>query len=340
MKNPSSFNRRDFIKTTALGGLGVGLATSVNTVYGMNKINETRIGIIGMDTSHCVAFTKYIHSLNNGFKVVAAFTTVAKDIPSCYNRVDKFTNELKDIGVKIVDSIAKVLDRVDAILLETADGRVKLKQATEVFKSGKPVFIDKPIAASLQDVVQIYNQAKKYHITTFSTSGTRFISKAQAVRNGEIGEVLGADTFSPVSYEPSHSDLFWYGIHGVELLFTTMGMGCAKVRRLKTEKYDIVTGVWNDGRIGTFRGILENSGKRGYGGQAFGSENIVNLGGWEGYEPMVDSVLDYFNTGRVPVEPQETIEIYAFMEAAADSTRQNGAWVTIDSVLDKVGYKG
>ena len=336
----TTFNRRNFMKTTALSGLGIGLTSSAGLVFGEGKANNMRIGIIGMDTSHCVAFTKYIHSLNTGFKVVAAFTTVAKDIPSCYNRVDKFTAQLKDIGVEIVQSVAQVLERVDCILLESADGRQRLEQATEIFKSGKPVFMDKATAASFEDVVQIYNQAKKYKVTTFSTSGTRFISKAQAVRNGEIGEVLGADTFSPVSYEPTHSDLFWYGIHGVELLFTTMGKGCVKVRRLKTEKYDIVTGMWNNGRIGTFRGILENSGKRGYGGQAFGSEDIVNLGGWEGYEPMVDSILDYFKTGRVPVEPKETIEIYAFMEAAVESTRQNGAWVTLESVLNKAGYKG
>ncbi len=328
------------MKTTALSGLGIGLSSSAGLVFGEDKAKNMRIGIIGMDTSHCVAFTKYIHSLNNGFKVVAAFTTVAKDIPSCYNRVDKFTAQLKDIGIEIVQSVAQVLDRVDFVLLETADGRERLSQASEIFKSGKPVFMDKAVAASLKDVVSIYNQAEKYKITTFSSSGTRFISKAQAVRNGEIGKVLGADTFSPVSYEPTHSELFWYGIHGVELLFTTMGKGCKKVRRLKTEKYDIVTGMWKDGRIGTFRGILENSGKRGYGGQAFGSEDIVNLGGWEGYEPLVDSILKYFKTGEVPVEFTETIEIYAFMEAAVESTRQNGSWVTLESVLDKAGFKG
>jgi len=340
MKHITSFSRRDFIKTTALGGLGAGLAATTNVAYGIGKKNEKRIGIIGMDTSHCVAFTKYIHSLNNGFKVVAAFTTVAKDIPSCYNRVDKFTAQLKELKVEIVQSVAQVLDRVDYVLLETADGRERLKQATEIFKSGKPVFMDKALAASFKDVVAIYNQAKKYNITTFSSSGTRFISKAQAVRNGEIGEVLGADTFSPVSYEPTHSELFWYGIHGVELLFTVMGQGCKKVRRFKTENYDLVTGVWNDGRVGTFRGILENKGKRGYGGQAFGADDIVNLGGWEGYEPLVDSILTYFETGEVPVGVNETVEIYAFMEAAVESTRQNGAWVTLESVIDKAGFKG
>ncbi len=340
MKSSSLYNRRNFIKTSALGGLGISFATSLNSVYGFDGQNEKRIGIIGMDTSHCVAFTKYIDSLNLGFKVVAAFTTVAKDIPACYTRVDKFIAELKGMGVKIMDSVAQVLEHVDYVLLETADGRVKLDQATEIFKSGKRVFIDKPVAASLKDVVGIYAQAKKYGITTFSSSGTRFISKAQSVRNGELGEVFGADTYSPVSYEPTHSDLFWYGIHGVELLFTVMGTGCVKVRRLKTDHYDHVTGIWNDGRMGTFRGILEGSGHRGYGGEAFGAKGISYLGGWEGYEPLVDHILTYFNTGEIPVKPAETIEIYGFMEAARVSSEQGGAWVDLLTVFEEAGYKG
>lgn len=338
MKSSLLFNRRNFIKTTALGSLG--LAASMSDLNAFDKNSEKRIGIIGMDTSHCVAFTKYINSLNSGFKVVAAFTTVAKDIPSCYNRVDKFTAELKGMGVKIEDSLASVLSQVDYILLETADGRERLKQATEIFKSGKRVFMDKSAAASFKDVVAIYERAKKYGVVTFSSSGTRFISKAQAVRNGELGKVLGADTFSPVSYEPTHSDLFWYGIHGVELLFTVMGTGCKKVRRIKTSRYDHVTGIWDNGRMGTFRGILEGEGQRGYGGQAFGSKGLAYLGGWEGYEPLVDHILTYFETGKVPVEPRETVEIYGFMDAARLSSERNGEWVDLQTVFNEAGYKG
>jgi predicted dehydrogenase len=339
MKSSSSFNRRSFIKTTAMGSMGIGMVSPLGNLYG-GVTSEKRIGIIGMDTSHCVAFTKYIHSLNSGFKVVAAFTTVAKDIPSCYNRVDKFKAELKGMGVEIMNSVAQVLKRSDYILLETADGRVKLDQATEIFKSGKRVFIDKPVAASFNDVAAIYQAAKKYGAVTFSSSGTRFLTKAQAVRNGEIGQVLGADTFSPVSYEPTHSDLFWYGIHGVELLFTVMGTGCVKVRRVQTEKYDHVTGIWNDGRMGTFRGILEGKGKRGYGGQAFGTKEISYLGGWEGYEPLVDRILTYFETGQIPVQPAETMEIYGFMEAARRSSEQGGDWFDLQTLFNEVGYKG
>ena len=336
--NNSLRNRRKFIKTTFAGGLGIGFSSSSLLANELAGNKEIRIGIIGLDTSHCIAFTKYIHSLDNGFKVVAAYTTITKDIPSCYDRVDKFTEQIKELGATVVDSVDQLLEQVDCVLLETADGRHRLAQAKKVFKSGKPVFMDKAVAASFKDVAAIYNLAKKYKITTFSSSGTRFMSKAQEARNAEIGDVLGAETFSPVSYEPTHSELFWYGIHGVELLFTVLKGGCKKVRRIKTASCDLVTGVWEDGRVGTFRGIVK--GKKTYGGQAFGSEKNTYLGGWEGYEPLVDHIILYFKTGEVPVEPSETMEIYAFMEAAVESTQQDGEWVTLESVLDKAGYKG
>ncbi|MCK5101666.1 MAG: gfo/Idh/MocA family oxidoreductase, partial [Cyclobacteriaceae bacterium] len=81
--NNSLGNRRKFIKTTFAGGLGIGLTTPTILAKDLINAKETRIGIIGLDTSHSGAFTKYIHSLNNGFKVVAAYTTITKDIPSC-----------------------------------------------------------------------------------------------------------------------------------------------------------------------------------------------------------------------------------------------------------------
>jgi predicted dehydrogenase len=326
--------RRKFMKYATTSGLGIALSNTTILGSSLNYPDNVRIGIIGMDTSHSVAFTEYINGHDNGFEVIAAYTTVSKDIPASYDRVDKFTQQLKDLGIRIVDSINQLLEQVDCILLETNDGRLHLEQAEEVFQSGKPVFIDKPVAASLEDAVSIYEAAKKHNVVTFSTSGTRFMAQAQKVRNGSIGKVLGADTFSPVKYVPSHSDLYWYGMHGVEHLFTVMRTGCTRVQRTKTDTCDTVVGEWDNGRIGTFRGIVDGSGGHGgHGGQAFGTEEIAYLGRWEGYEPLVDAVLHYFRTNEVPVEPAETLEIYAFMEAAKVSSERNGEWVTLESVL-------
>ena len=323
-------NRRQFTYQTTIGSFGAAIGAPIILGAGKPSVTQVPIGVIGMDTSHSVAFTKYINSQDNGFKVQTACTTVSKDIPSSYERVNKFTNEMRDEGVKILDSIDQVLEASECILLETNDGRLHLEQAKQVFESKKKVFIDKPVAATFEDVAAIYKLANENNVPMFSSSGTRYLSQPQKVRAGLVGEVLGADTFSPVSYEPNHSDLFWYGIHGVELLFTVLKEGCQRVRRFTTENYDTVIGEWKSGQVGTFRGIVK--GEKGYGGQVFGTDGMTYLGSWEGYDPMIETILEFFRTGVSPIPNRETLEIYAFMEAARISSHNNGEWIELNSL--------
>jgi predicted dehydrogenase len=235
--------------------------------------------------------------------------------------------------VEIVNSIAELLEKADCILLETNDGTVHLAQAAEVLKTGKPVFIDKPVAAGLPDAIAIFMLARKYHTPVFSSSALRFTQKNQDLRKGVHGKVTGADCFSPAPGEPSHPDFSWYGIHGVETLYTIMGVGCTQVSRTFAEGTDVVTGRWNDGRIGTFRGI--RTGKADYGGTVFCEDAIVPAGGYEGYANLLANILKFFDTGIVPVSEEETIEIFTFMEASNESKRKNGAPVSMKSTLDK-----
>ncbi len=145
--------------------------------------------------------------------------------------------------------------------------------------------------------------------------------------------MLGCDVYGPCELEPHHPDLFWYGIHGVESLFTIMGTGCKTVARVQTRDTELVTGVWQNGRVGTFRGIRK--GKSGYGGLAFGSKNIVPFSSTAGYEPLVEEICKFFRTGQPPVRAEETLEIYAFMAAADESKRQGGMPVTLESVVSR-----
>jgi len=154
------------------------------------------------------------------------------------------------------------------------------------------------------------------------------------MRNREdVGEVLGCSAFSPCSLEPHHPDLYWYGIHGVEILFTIMGPGCQSVSRVQSEGAEMVVGLWKDGRIGTFRGIRE--GKADYGALVFGSKGIERSGSYEGYAPLVREMIEFFKTGQVPIPPEETIEIYAFMTAADRSKEQGGSPVSIEETIAK-----
>jgi predicted dehydrogenase len=309
---------------------------------GPSKRKELRAGIIGLDTSHSVAFAKILNDADAkedvaGCRVVAAYPKGSPDIPSSTSRVPGYTKELQDLGVEIVDSIEALVEKVDVVLLETNDGRPHLEQILPALKGGKPVFVDKPIAGTLTDAVAIFEAARKYKVPVFSASSLRFAEGAQALRNGKIGDVKGCDAYSPCALEATHPDLFWYGIHGVETLFTVMGPGCESVVRVTTPGVDLATGVWGGGRVGTFRGIREEQGggKADYGGTAFGTKGIAAVGPYGGYRPLVVEIVSFFRTGKPPVSEQETLEIYAFMEAADESKRQGGAPVRIETVLKK-----
>jgi predicted dehydrogenase len=195
--------------------------------------------------------------------------------------------------------------------------------------------VDKPIAGSLTDAVAIFQAARHYGTPVFSSSSLRWIDGAQEVRGGSLGSVLGADVYSPCSLEATHPDLFWYGIHGVETLFTVMGKGCRAVTRTSSDDFDVVVGLWEGGRIGTFRGIRKGAG--GYGGTVFGEKGKVTLERYGGYQPLVEAIVHFFRTGEAPVAESETLEIYAFMEAADESKRQGGGPVLLESVLVKAG---
>ena len=335
------FNRRDFIKTSAITGIGVVTGSSLFAHSNIPK--GLRVGMIGLDTSHCIAYTKALNNPNAGtefagYRVVAAYPTSGSgDIPASINRLAGFTEEVKQQGVEIVNSIEELLKKVDVVLLETVDGRKHLEQALPVLKAGKRLFIDKPISASLRDTIAIFNAAEKYNVPVFSSSSLRYIENVQEVVQGKIGKVLGADTFSPAKIEKGHPDLFWYGIHGVEILFTLMGTGCQSVIRVHTDGTDIVVGTWEDGRIGTFRGT--RTGKHEYGGTAFGEKGKISLGPYGGYEPLLVEIIEFFNTGKIPVSSAETIEICAFMEAADESKLKGGISVDLQTILRRAKNK-
>jgi hypothetical protein len=299
---------------------------------------ELRVGMIGLDTSHVTAFTSLLNNPAGqnhiaGARVVAAFKGGSLDMEASFKRIDGFTKELTEKwGVKLYESIEELCQHVDAVMIESVDGRPHLAQAKPVIAAHKPLFVDKPLAGSLRDGIEIFRLARAAGVPVFSSSALRFAKNTQAVRQGSIGKVARAETAGPCSLEPHHPDLFFYGIHGVEALFTVMGTGCESVERGKTAEDKIeVTGTWAGGRKGTFRESKD------YVGKAWGEKGEADIGGNDGYHVLLAAVVQFFQTGVAPVPSEETLEMLAFMEAADESKRQGGAAVSVQEVLKKAG---
>lgn len=297
-----------------------------------------RAGIVGLDTSHVPAFTKLFNDPKaegdlGGIQVVAGYPG-GTDMPASKDRVAKFTEQVKGMGVEIVGTIPQLLEKVDVILLESVDGRIHLEEAKQIFPSGKPVFIDKPLAGNLPESIAIFELAKKHKVPVFSSSSTRFGEGLATIEgNAELGDLLGATTWGPCSYQAGTPDLFFYAIHGVEALYTIMGTGCETVSRVKGPVHDQVTGTWSDGRLGVYRGIVR--GKADFGATVYGSKSIHQIAESPNYANLCRAIGKFFRTGVPPVSEEETLELLSFMEAADESTRQGGKAVAIGEVFAK-----
>ena len=295
---------------------------------------ELRAGIIGTDTSHVPAFTKVLHSHPEWkVRVVAAYKGGSPDLAISANRVEGFAKTIQnEHGVEIVESIEALLPKVDVVLLTSVDGRPHLAQATPVFKAGKRVFIDKPLAASLDDVHRIVQLSKATGTPFFSASSVRFHPEIARLREnagvGKITSVRATYLLTPIEFHP---DLFYYGIHGVEALYAVMGRGCATLSRRMEGEADVTTCRWKDGRTGIYHGIAKADPKLPL-LSVTGAASTATVFGAGGNEGLIRAVAEFFHTGRPPVDLAETIEVFEFMTAAQRSKERNGAQVALEEL--------
>jgi len=294
---------------------------------------DIRIGIIGTDTSHVPAFTAMLNSAPGakdhvpGARVVAAYKGGSKDIESSISRVDQYAAQIHDkYGVEIVGDIPSLLAKCDAVILTSVDGRVHLEQARPVIAAHKPLFIDKPLASTLEDAREIARLAKAAGVPWFSSSSLRFGAIAA---EGKFADTQGVMAWGPGPLEPHHQlDLTWYAIHPIEILYTLMGPGVETVTRTTSDNADVIVGKWKDGRLGTVRAIRPYSE---YGAIVFREKEVVEIKPQTAgsYRPLVEKIVAFFETKTPPVPNEETLEIFAFMDAAQRSKEQGGEAVAL-----------
>jgi predicted dehydrogenase len=316
---------------------------------------DLKLGLIGLDTSHCVAFTRAFNDPTaadhvGGGRVVAAVKTWSHDMPASVDRVEGYAETIaKDFGVKLLPSIERLCEEVDAVLITSLDGRAHLPQARKVFAAKKRVFIDKPLAGSLRDAIEIFRFAEQAGVPVFSASAYRFYESLVAVQRADVGEVRAAISYGPAYLDEYHPDLFHYGIHPAEALFAVMGPGCESVTRSHTPDSDVVTGHWRGGRLGVLLGLRTQAiphkvtvfGSTGFAEQqptgarfsVFGSLNGTPTAGGDSYGSLLEQIIAFFRTGHPPVSAEETIELFAFMEAADESKRRGGHPVSLNAVM-------
>jgi Oxidoreductase family, NAD-binding Rossmann fold len=288
---------------------------------------DIKLGIVGTDTSHVVAFTAALNDPASpdhvpGARVVAAYKGGSPDLPSSRDRVEGFTRTLQEkYGVEIVGTIAELCARVDGVLLTSVDGRVHLAQVREIVAAHKPMFIDKPLASTLEDAREIARIAKQAGVGWFSTSSERY-----AVVDLKSDDLSGVDVWGPGPLEEHHQlDLSWYAIHEAEMLYTLLGPGCEIVTRVASADADVVSCRWKDGRIGTMRALRPYSN---YGVVTYHKNSKDQKGTASApassYTPLIREFVKFFATGVPPVSNDVTLELFAFLDAAQRSKDAGG----------------
>ncbi|MGH9695348.1 MAG: Gfo/Idh/MocA family oxidoreductase, partial [Bryobacteraceae bacterium] len=265
--------------------------------------------------------------LVTGANVVVAYKGGSPEIEESSSRVDKYASELHDkFGVRFVDKIQDMCGSVDGILVESVDGRAHLAEVKEALACRKPIFIDKPLAASLEDAREIARAAAAAHVPWFSASSLRY-SPIQTLKQEPV---KGAIVWGPGPTEPHQPlELSWYGIHAAEMLYTLLGTGCGEVTETTSAGADVVTCRWKDGRLGTMRVDRPYSK---FGAVVFRDKNRVESQPDVpvDYVPLVRQIVDFVASGKPPVPNEETLEMFAFLDAAQRSKKSGGQAVTVD----------
>ncbi len=304
-----------------------------------NTIGEEttmRLGLIGLDTSHVISFISLLNDpvhANHvpGAKIVAGYKGGSDDFPPSYERIDNFTQRLvEDWNITLYDTIEELCENVDAVFLTSVDGRQHLDQARPVITAGLPLFVDKPFTGSLAEAIELFKLAETHEVPLFTSSALRFWEPV--VEMGSLENIQGATSVGPCSYQPGIPDLYWYGIHGIEVLFSIMGPECIEVTHIHTDNTDLIVGKWLDGRIGTYRGIRNAASP--FRLTVYGADEVVDQELSGNYQGLMEATLELFRTGKPAVSREETLAIFAFMEAAAVSKRQGGIPVSMQDTLD------
>ena len=297
-------------------------------------MSALKIGIVGLDTSHCKAFTEIINNAANpnyvaGGQVICAYPGGTDAFSLSRERVDGFTQSLREeYGITMVGSIRDLVNQVDAVLLESVDGRQHLEQFRQM-AVGKPVFIDKPLATTLSDAKAIQQISVETNTPLMSCSSLRYASGIKDLVPGDVS-VMACEAFGPAPLLDDYPGLFWYGIHSAEVLFSLLGTGCQNVRLVEKPKLDIVVGEWDGGQMGILHGTRFPT--RDFGCVVHTSEG-TRLGVAQStppyYASMLQEVMAFFRSGHSPIAIEETMEIIAFLEAADASRKREGQQVSL-----------
>lgn len=283
-----------------------------------------KVAIIGLDTSHSVELPKLMldSAVAPELRMTGMVSTRALRFDTPFQLkegLDKRQAYLESIGMMVTTDFDTAVADCDAILLEINDPAFHLEYFRKCAGLGKPIFLDKPFADTLDNAREIMKIAAESKTVYFTASCLRFCPAIQEAHKS-VAHPKEGFIWGPLGKAMAGSSIVWYGVHATEMLEFVMGPGAISVQACANGGGYMLVVNYADGR----RGVISlGNGCYQYGGVLRDLENTPLIfnetisGAF--YRPLLVQVEEFFRTGKMPVEIEDSFEVMAILDAADKS---------------------
>jgi predicted dehydrogenase len=289
-----------------------------------------RIGIIGSDNSHAVAYSKLANIANRAgdSRVVA----ISGPDP-------ERTKEVAGLGniPEIVERPEDMIGKVDAILVVHRHGDLHAEHAIPFLEAGIPVYVDKPFAVSLADCHAMLDAANDGNALLTSYSSLRYAPTTTDLADTleSLGEIRVGQFAGPCDFDSEYAGPFFYATHVAEICFRLMGDDIRTVSATRSGANVVADITFANDAIATFSYL----GDAAYHFHAtlFGTKDFAAtevIAGDDAYAEGLNVFLDAVKTGEAPLSAQQLLTPIAFVHALQESLANDGSSVDVASLLE------
>lgn len=196
-----------------------------------------KIGILGSDNSHALAFAKLCNIPDENGKY--AYDDIR--ITAIYGRDDDPEHTKQVAAEGKIEFIAQkpeeFMGKVDAVMVVYRKGSYHVPEILPFIEAGYPVWIDKPVASSIEDIEKLKNAVIKNNALVTGGSTVKYAPQITALKNDILsdvyGKVMGVSFNFPGDFESQYDGVFFYGPHNVEMMMGALGYDVKSVNVTK-----------------------------------------------------------------------------------------------------------
>jgi predicted dehydrogenase len=290
-----------------------------------------RIGIVGSDNSHAIAYSKLV----NRDRIVGDDAAVV----GIWGQEAERTREVAEAGAipTIYDAFEAMVPEVDVVFVVDRHGDLHAEHVIPFLKAGIPAYVDKPLAISLGDARAIIEAANANGTFLTSMSSLRITPDTArlAEQAGAIGQIRAAQFAGPCDFGSVYGGPFFYATHVAEIALRLLGNDIESLTATRTGQTVVIDATWAGDVQATFTYLGDTAYH--FGATLFGKEGVVSgaiAANDEGYEAIVTQVLAAIDAGKRPLSDAQLLTPIAVVHAIQQSLAQSGARIAIADVLN------